>query len=46
MNSLEEPKGVAYANIRYARTDSNVADAMRKALGWKLGPVFDSIRRK
>jgi hypothetical protein len=50
VNSLEEPKGIAYVDIP---NDINkdlaldvVTNAMRNALGWTLDPVIESKRRK
>jgi type II secretory ATPase GspE/PulE/Tfp pilus assembly ATPase PilB-like protein len=50
VNSLEEPKGIAYVDIpNDINKDSApdvVTDAMRNALGWTLDPVIESKRRK
>jgi len=50
VNSLEEPKGIAYVDIpNNINKDSAldvVINAMRNALGWTLDPVIESKRRK
>jgi hypothetical protein len=50
VNTLEEPKGIAYVDIpNDIDKDSAqdvVTDAMRNALGWTLDPVIESKRRK
>jgi DNA replication protein DnaC len=49
VNSLADPKGIAYINIPNninKDPDLAVANAMRNALGWALDPVFESKGRK
>jgi DNA replication protein DnaC len=49
VNSLEEPKGIAYVDIPEIKdedTNQVVIDAIRDALGWTSDPVIDSRKRK
>ena len=50
VDSLKEPKGIAYVNIPNKSgenlTPAIVADAVRDALGWTLDPVIESGQRK
>jgi hypothetical protein len=47
VNSLKEPKGVAYVNIPNDKilTQVDITDAVRKALGWTSDPVIESRRK-
>jgi hypothetical protein len=40
---MDEPKGVAYADMDDAETDA--AQVMREALGWSPDPLLDSDKR-
>jgi MoxR-like ATPase len=49
VDSLEEPKGIAYASIPHMNdedVDPAVVNAVRKALGWTSDPVIESGRHK
>jgi hypothetical protein len=43
VNSMDEPKGVAYADMDDTETDA--AQVMREALGWTPDPLLDSDKR-
>ena len=49
VNSLKEPKGIAYLNIPNKAdqdlTSAMVVSALRDALGWTLDPVIESGRK-